>query len=182
MATPSGKCCRHWLPGVAHGRRPDFESLVCHKCSWRNKHCSQPERNTLEFQTKKWKYSRSWWCVYIYIVCIYLVINKWYKVLLYIAIKLYIVYIYYIYNINIYIISIYIYSIYLRHPYTCRFWSLLVPPPRSVEEFHQEPVGEMDRPTSGWGSDDCGRAFPGKDSDIQGKRREKGWNYDWNLV
>ena len=104
MATPSGKCCRHWLPGVAHGRRPDFESLVCHKCSWRNKHCSQPERNTLEFQTKKWKYSRSWWCVYIYIVCIYLVINKWYKVLLYIAIKLYIVYIYYIYNINIYII------------------------------------------------------------------------------
>ena len=94
MATPSGKCCRHWLPGVAHGRRPDFESLVCHKCSWRNKHCSQPERNTLEFQTKKWTYSRSWCvCVCIYIVCIYLVINKWYKVLLYIAIKLYIVYI-----------------------------------------------------------------------------------------
>ena len=26
----------------------------------------------------------------------------------------------------------------------------------------------MDRPTSGWGSDHCGRAFPGKDADIQG--------------
>lgn len=67
MATPSGKCCRHWLPGAARGCRPDFESLVCHGCVAGEPNTeNQPEKNTLEFQTKKWKYSRSW-CVCIYI-------------------------------------------------------------------------------------------------------------------